>query len=402
MTKKAKRQAPKKTMRRQPSRLQREKRFERILIWSVIVLGLLVVGVLGYGIVFEKLIKAREPVAFVGDTPITTADFQARVGYERMLMNYEVQSLFQQLQFIDPEDPNADFYLQYIQSQISDLQSQLSPENAGGIGEQVLEQMIQEELVRREAKRRGITITPEEVQQEIELEFGYDRSLATLPTLPAVTAPLTTTESLTSTPEVTPFPTSTPMTAEGFRENYSDLLKRLRTVGMSEHQFRSLFEAQLFSEKLLDQMTEEVPAMADQVELQRLMVDSEERASELAARLDAGEDFQTLADELDEEETGGGYSFVPSWFPVDTLEQDLGADLADAVLSLEVGEHSQPVPNADGTQYIVVEVLSREVRELDEWSRRQRATEALQEWLEGQQVLVERTEYDPDIVPTEP
>ena len=152
MTRKAKRQAPKKTMRRQPSRLQREKRFERILIWSVIVLGLLVVGVLGYGIVFEKLIKAREPVAFVGDTPITTADFQARVGYERVLMNYEAQSLFQQLQFIDPEDPNADFYLQYIQAQIGDLQSQLSPENAEGVGEQVLEQMIQEELVRREAE----------------------------------------------------------------------------------------------------------------------------------------------------------------------------------------------------------------------------------------------------------
>jgi parvulin-like peptidyl-prolyl isomerase len=277
----------------------------------------------------------------------------------------------------------------------------LSPENAEAVGEQVLEQMIQEELVRQEAERRGIAITPEEVQQKIELEFGYDRSFS-LSSLLDVTAPLTATESITPALEITPVPTPTPMTEQDFRQMYNSFLsQRLRPLGMSEQQFRSLFEAQLFTDKLLEQMAEEVPAMADQVELQRLIVDSEERADELAVRLDVGEDFQTLADELREEENGG-YGTVPTWYPVDTLEQDLGAELADAVLNLEMGQHSRPVADEEGTWYTIAEVTGREVRKLDDWLLQERATEAFQEWLNGQQGVVEHVAYDPSIVPTEP
>ena len=55
----------------------------------------------------------------------------------------------------------------------------------------------------------------------------------------------------------------------------------------------------------------------------------------------------------------------------------------------------------DGTRYTIIEVVSREDRELDELARESLGGEAFQEWLDAQQVLVERRTYQ-DRVPTDP
>ena len=134
-----------------------------------------------------------------------------------------------------------------------------------------------------------------------------------------------------------------------------------------------------------------------------LTVDSEERADELAARLDDGEDFQILADELEAEEEPTGFSGELSWYPRDVLEQmltSLGAELIDQAFSLAVGEHGQPVANEEGARYTIIEVMGHEVRELDEEMRQQLTDEAFREWLEDEQVKVERIEYA-EAVPAE-
>lgn len=402
MTKKAKKRAPKELTRKQRSRLERERRMERFLLWGVTLVGVLIVGVLGYGLVVEKVIKARESVAVVGNTPITTAEFQARVRFMRMQMQNELQYWLQQQQSLDPTDPSMQFYLEYIQGNIRDLQNQLSPANVLVIGEQALDQLIQEELVRQEAERRGITVALEEVQREIELYFGYDRHPAT-PTLAlTVTPPVTPTEVLTPTPTAVPLPTPTPMTAEDFRQLYDTYLRQsLKPLGISEQRFRSWVEASLVVEKLREQISAEIPPMADQVKLRLLTVDSEEGANELVARLDAGEEFQTLADELEGDEEVSGYGAELGWFPRKILERRLGTALTDLAFSLEVGEHSQPVLSPDGVRYTIIEVLGHEVRELEPFVRQQLEEDAFQEWLDTQQVLVERRTYR-DRVPAEP
>jgi len=365
---------------------------ERFLIWGVTIVGIAVVGILGYGIVVEKIIKAREPVAIIGGTPITTAEFQARVNFAQMQMKDELQYWTQQQQSLDPTDPNTQFYLEYIQGNIRDLQARLS--SASVIGEQVLDQLIQEELVRQEMERRGITVTSEEVQREIELYFGYDQNPVTPTPRPTVTPPLTLTEVLTPTPTTVPLPTSTPMTEDEFRRLYGNYLERsLKPLSISEQQYRSWAEASLLVEKLQEQMRAEVPTVADQVKLLFLAVDSEERANELAARLGAGEDFQVLADELEEDEEVIGYGSELDWFPKDILEDNLGTELADLAFSLGVGEHSQPVLGQDGTRYYIIEVVGHEEHELDPFVRQQLGTDAFQEWLDAQQVLVERKMY---------
>jgi len=401
MTKKTKKRAPKELTRKQVSRLERERRTERFLIWGAIAVGALVVGVLTYGFVVERVLKAREAVAVVGDTPITTADFQSRVRFARMQVQAELEYWRQQQQVLDPTDAEVQPFLEYIQGNIRDLQSQLSPVNALNIGEQALDELIQDELVRQEAERRGITVAPEELQQEIERFFGYDRNPATPTPGPAVTFPLTPTGVLTTAPTSTPLPTPTPMTEQAFRERYDDTLQSLKSQGISEKQYRSWVEASLLVEGLREQMEAEVSPTADQVKLRYLVVDSEERANELAARLDAGEDFQALVDELAEDEESSGYGTELDWLPRSILELRLDVELADLAFELAVGEHSQPVVSEDGVRYTMIQVAGREMRELDEVMRGSLGEAAFQEWLEAQQVLVERRAYE-DRVPTEP
>jgi parvulin-like peptidyl-prolyl isomerase len=402
MAKKPKKRVAKELTRKQRSRLERERRMEKILLWSVTAVGVVIVGVLVYGFVIEKIIKEREPVAIVNDVPITTAEFQGRVRFTRAQIQQELQRWLFEQQAIDPTDSDMQPYLEYAQGAVRDLQAQLSPENALTLGEQVLDQLIQEELVRQEAERRDIVVAPEELDQEIELFFGYDRNPATPTPAPTATPPLTPTEVLTPTPTLTPLPTATPMTEAAFRERYDTYLgQTLKPLGISEQEYRSWVETSLLLEELQEQMVAEVPEMVDQVELWLLTAESEEQANEFAARLDAGEDFQTLADELAEDESDVSYGRELDWYPKSLLEDRLGAELADLAFSLEVGEHGSPVPDQDGTQYTVIGVVGHETRELDEFFRQQLGSKAFQEWLEAQEVLVERKGYQ-DRVPMEP
>jgi len=417
MVKKAKKSALKELTRKQRSRIEREKRTERLLILGVIAVGVIVVGVLVYGFVVEKVVKARESVAIVGDTPITTAEFQARVRFVRMQIQNELQFWRQQQQTLDPTDPSAQSYLEYIQGTIRNLESQLAPGNSLSIGEQTLDELIQEELVRQEAQRRGVTVAPEELQEQIESAFGYNRNPPTPTPEPTVTPvwsledlftpepggtpPLTSTEVLTPTPTSTPLPTPTPMTEAAFRERYNAFLKSVKPLGLSEQQYRSWLEASLLADKLVEQFKAEVPATADQVKVRYLSVNSQEQADELAGRLDAGEDFQALLDEVTKDESAAGYGTELDWLPKSLLARRLDAEVADLAFTLGVGEHSQPVPSQDGTRYTIIEVVGHEVRELDRSMQEQLGTTAFQEWLDAQMTLVERRTYQ-DRIPLEP
>lgn len=388
--------------RKQRSRLDYEERMKNLLTWGVVAVGVAVVGVLAYGLIFEGVVKARRPVAVVGDEPIKTSEFQARVRFARMQLQNQLSYLYQQQSNIDANQEGSDFYLEYIQGQISDIQSNLSPENANAIGEQALNQLIQEELVRQEANSRGISVTSAEVQEQIESSFGYNPE-ATDPE-PTALPPLTETNELTAEGEAV-MPTPTQMSQEDFQQLYNNYLREgMKPLGISEKMYRSWVESSLLIEKLQEQMTEELPDEIEQVKLRLLSVDNEEQASELTSRLEAGEDFQTLSSELEEAEESTGYGTELDWYPRDILESQLGPDIAETAFSLEVGEHSQPLPQQTGQgepRYIVIEVVGHEMHEMSENVRQQKGEQAFQEWLDAQQVLVERRSYQ-DIIPMEP
>ena len=72
MTKKVKRAPQEQLTRKQRSRLEKERRMQRILIGGVSIVGILIIGILDYDVVTEKIIEPQQPVAIVDQTPITT------------------------------------------------------------------------------------------------------------------------------------------------------------------------------------------------------------------------------------------------------------------------------------------------------------------------------------------
>ncbi len=401
MTKKVRRTPKQQLTRKQRSRLDEERRVERILIWGVGIVAVVIVGVLSYGVVAERIIEPREPVAIVDETPITTADFEARVTFMRLQLQNQLGYLYQQQQAMASQDTEsaAQSIQEYFQQQINSLQSQLDAENAETLGRQVLDQMIQEELVRQEAERRGIEVKAEEVQSEVHANFGYNPDATPVPT---VSPPLTSTESLTAT-QPTPAPTPTQMTEADFREMYNRYIREgLKPVGISEQEYRSWVKASLLNEKLKADMKEELPKQADQVKLDFLSVSSEERADELVQRLDSGEDFQALAEEIQADEESPGSSSELSWLPKETLTDRLGEEAANTVFSLDVGEHTEPLTLGEQSQaYYIFKVVGHEERELEDNIVEQMVQEQFQSWLEAQQSLVERKSIEGK-TPTEP
>jgi len=373
----------------------------RILLWGVGLVAILIVGVLGYGVVAERIIEPRTPVATVDENAITTVELEKRVKFRRLQLQNQLAYLYQQQQSMAAEgtESGAESMQQYFQQQINSLQSQLAAENAEALGQQVLDQLVQEELVRQEAERRGITVSPNEVQSAVHENFGYDPEATPVPT---PEPPITSTESLTAD-EPAPGAGATTMTEAEFREIYNRYVQDgLRPLGITEEDYRSWTEAALLAEALQADMKEQLPQVADQVKLSFLSVNSEERAQELAERLDAGEDVESIAEEIEADEESPGSSSELDWMPQDVMADRLNEELATTVFELEVGEHTNPVRlSEESGSYYIFQVTDHEERELSDDILEQMAQERFQSWLEAQQSLVERKPITGK-VPTDP
>ncbi len=372
---------------------------QKLLLWGLSVVGVLIIGVLGYGVAAETIMRPREPVAIVDGDPIRTSEFQARVKFQRLQLQNQLRYLYQQQQLLMLQDPDADTqsFDEYLRGEINNLESQLAPGNAELIGQQVLEQMIQERLVKREAEYRGIEIPADEVQETIHEIFGYDAHGASAP--PA-SSPITETESITP---AEPAPGPAEMTEAEFRELYNEYVREgLRPLGISEQQYRSWIEASLLIQELQEDMGEELPRETEQVKLDILLLNSQEQAAQVAERLAAGDDFEALVEEIEADEEEPGYRSELDWLPLDMLQSQLGPDLTDLALDLEVDGYTDPiVMGEDDPTYYIMRLAGREVRALDEALRQQMVTDAFRSWVEAQQTLVERRSISGH-VPTQP
>lgn len=404
MGKNSTKEQEKQLSRKQHSRMARERRIERAILWSSVVVVAAVVAVLGYGYFSERILKARQPVAVVNEVAVSTGDFQARVRLNRISIRERLFNLQQQQAQLDPTDSANDFLLQYNQDRVRELQTQLDPENAVAIGGQTLSQLVAEELVRQEAQRLGLDVSPEDVQRQIELYFGYDRA-ATEPSLTGLidsSAGITQTESATSTLAEAEIPPSEPITAADFSSNYAQYVDNvLGRFRVPEDQFRLSFEAPLLAERVREAFASDLPDEAEQVKVRLLIIPEEDLAAELDARLEEGEDFQVLVQEFTDDEDPGTYGTELDWLPREQLARQLGEELAEVAFTLEVGSRSPITAAEDDSSYYLIEVEDRATRDLDELVRSQMASGVYETWLESQMEDVEYLSYA-DRVPVEP
>jgi len=357
--------------RRQLARREREHRTQKLMTWIAIAVGAIIVLVLAYGSISE-ILKARTPAVTIGEAAIMANDFKARQSYERWMTElkiYQYQNYITQLSSQQSEatatetnteettpatvNDNTDALTEQLQYTVSNLEQQLSPDFTNVYAGQVLDAMIEEELVRQEAVKRGLRVSDDEIQQSIELTVGYDRT--------AATSGLTDAETLTDTAQ--------------FNTNV------LKTAQFAEKDFRAMITAQSLKQKLMDELAGDIDRAPDQVELTVFTVDTEDEGLALKSRMnDDGEDPAVLVEELsqDESTTSAGYDLP--WLPQGYLDVQFGIELEEAAFNTPVGKASQPILGT-GEQYFVIYVKEHEERELSEDLLAQAEQQAYEGWL---------------------
>jgi len=390
MTKSKQTAIPKELNRKQLSHQTRDARTRRItILGTAIVLG--VVGlILVAGLVDQFVLKPRRPVAIVNGTKISREAYEKRLKYRQ----WDYENYLQQLQeqrALYADNADQSYIVQLIDQQISSLQTEIT-----NLASTTISELIDEELYRQEAIRRGITVAPEDVQYTLESQFGYYSITPTpYPTsIPSATStPISPTVHLTVTVEgvtpevtataaatVTPYPTPTLMTKEQFDSRFANWISAAQQAsGFTEADLKTLIENALLRQQVQAAISAEVPTSAEQVHARHILFATREEAEAALARIKAGEDFATLATELSTDtgskENGGDLG----WF---TRGQML-KEFEDAAFSLPVGQVSEVVETSAGFHLILVEDHQMD-RPLDETALQQAQEMAINSWLDAQ------------------
>ena len=399
--------------RKQQVRRAREQRQERILFIGLGIVAVLMLLVLGIGYYQENFGKLNNPIATVNGTPITVRDYQLRLRYDAGSILSQLNSLGANISQIG-NDPTTDFLRQYFEQQQSQLATQLVslPRND-------LENLIDDELVRQEAAKRNITVSQDEIDEEIERDFGYARATPTPTAGPSPTATQTATPTLTPTvtptftpspsptgtltpttptvtptagPTETPEPTATPLTYEGFQDQKKQFLDSVaKSAQMSEADFRKLIGAVVLRRKLQDALGKELPTTAEQVQARHILVADYATALKVDELLKNGGDFAKLAAEYSTDTSNKDQAGDLGWFPRGQMIKEF----EDTAFALKVNEISQPITTSFGVH--IIQVLGHEQnREIETGMLQQQQGNALNEWLQKERLTAKVERYYSD------
>lgn len=379
MPKNAVEQQPTRLSPKHQSRREKERRTNQLLmIGTGIVLGLVVL-ILGWGLVDQYVLQPRRPVATVAGEDISLSTYQRHLQYRRWLYHNYMQDLEANRQELANAEEDQSFLLQYLDQQISSLESQLN-----SLPNSVLNELIDDKLARQEAVRRGFTVSQEEIDTAVEQWFGYDRNPPTPPAEEAAPAvSITETETITDTtpmPTETPMPTPTPMTEEQYIQRSTEWLRVAREqTGFTEEDFRTQMEGSLYREKLEEAIKADVPTTAEQVHARHILLATREEAEAALARLNEGEEFEALAAELSQDtmtkEDGGDLG----WFP----RGQMLLEFEEAAFAMQPGELSDIVETSAGFHIIRMDERD-ENRPLEDYFLQQAQAMAIDDWFTAQ------------------
>ncbi|MEZ4639139.1 MAG: peptidylprolyl isomerase [Caldilineaceae bacterium] len=467
--KKNKVEEPKSETRKQTRvRLRDQARNRKLMLYVGSAVGVALILVI-IGIVSETIIRPRSVLASVEGRPIVTQDFWERTK----LRKSELENQLQQYQLFAAQFGEQGQSL--FASQIAQLEATLS--SPLSLGTQVINQMINDEIVQIKAAERGITVSDEEVDASLREEVAAGQGAVTVPqataTAEAAVAATATAELFTPTPEpelpavitdtleitdsatitepatvveTAEVPTPEPpaiLTDALYQEGLATLGDNLRQIaGVSIDEYREIVRVQLLTDKLSEQVGEElIPATEEQVNVRHILITVDQTTpisdtegvtdtaeisgtalitdpvtgfylppfaglndagalaltQQLRQRILDGEDFATLATEYSQDPGSGADGGDLGWVGRGVFV----TEFEDAAFSLPIGEVSEPVQTQFG--YHPIETLERdENRAKDEAQLQQERAQAFQQWLQEQslELNVERPSDLPSALPT--
>ncbi len=379
------------------ARRARERKRQQRYWTAAGIVGLVLLLIFGVGLYDTWVRQPSEPIAVVDGQSIRTDTYQKYVRFIRGQARSRLQQLLaQQQQFGD--DPSFAQFKQLIEQNIRQAQAQEQ-----GAPQQAFDTLIDTELIKAEAKQRGINVTDQEldaeVQRQVAASKGYvTEAQATATSSAAITATATAQAQPSPTPTATPQSTLTPapgvtetqpiapepsptpphiITADEFKLEYTNLLTNLgRGVGWSEAEYREVVRNDLLHRKLNEQFAVTVPTTTEQIHARHILVDTQEQADGVLQRLKNGESFEALAKELSKDTSNKDQAGDLGWFPRGQMVKPF----EDAAFALKPNEFSAPVQTNFG--YHIIQLLEGPgLRPLDASALRQKQSAALSNWL---------------------
>lgn len=381
---------------------QRQTRQIRV---AIIGIAALLGVVLLIGFINELFIKPSSPVAVVKGEEITMREWRERVRLQRAQLIIGLEDLAQTF------GQDIGQVQQFAGQQISLLEDPVT------LGQLVLDQLIDDHLIRQEAERRGITISDADVQKEIEASFNYFGGAVPTP-LPTPTETIVPTPSITPIPTAvitevvptntpiptptigptgTPLPTPTAVSLESFEEQFSETVNSLKDLGIEEAEFRKVVLAQLYRERLLEALVEEqdLPKEEMQASFFYIVTQTEEEAMNVLSTIE-NTDFLSSWNTIKSLPPSDTIESTPIaseilWRTKDELNDLFSPEIADAAFNLDINQPSEIifVPGVEGgppDRYYIVMVSGREVRPLSESAFRAKEQEVMTSWLEEQRL----------------
>ncbi len=389
-------ESPKLVTKKHIARKEREEKQIKIaLVVTGIIIGLTLLSLV-YVLVDNYFIQPNKVVARVGTTEIKAADFESNVIYSRINMISTANQYAYYAQMFGESGS------QFKSAGLQLIVQLINPEM---IGQNVLNQMIDDQLIREESAKRGLSVTDEEVKEAMQSSFNFYPNGTHTPTItPTIvntptwsstqfalinptetstpeptststpegweptkegastsgteTAPLgSTTPSIepTETQAPTLTPTPTVYTTKMYNKQLGNYLKEVKNLGITSKQIEEIFRANLLRTKLMADVTKDMVAEEEQVWVRHILVDSQETAQDVIKKLKDGGDWTALAAE----------------YSTDTSNKDNGGDLGwigandnyvqafkDASFALnKVGEISEPVETSFG--WHVIQLVSK-------------------------------------------
>ncbi len=153
------------------------------------------------------------------------------------------------------------------------------------------------------------------------------------------------------------------------------LMSWLQTNHYTEMSFRQTLRRQLAAAWMRDKITSEVPTSTEQVHARQILVSDESTANSIYQQLQAGADFEALAEQYDSL-TGGDLG----WFPRGYLYVKA---VEDAAFSLSAGQYSTVIKSDYG--YHIVQVMERSDNQpLSAEALHFMQEQAVQNWIDAQ------------------
>jgi len=385
---------------------RREAKQTRQILVAIGVVIVLLVIVLVAGVTNEFLIKPGLPVANVNDAEITMDEWRRRVRLQRAQLILGVEDLAEAVE----QDVGQ------VQ-QFAGQQLLLLTQESERLGQSVLDQLIDEVLIRQEAEARGIFVSEADIQKEIEESFGFfggalpteqPTATETMPPTPSLT-PIPTaviTEivptntpfpTFTPGPTNTPFPTSTPVSREAFDEILKETSDRLEDLGIPEESLKEIVEAQLYQDLLLKELVieQELPTEDLHASFFYLQFNSQEEADDALNEI-VSNSYEAFWNKIRSEppDSDNESPIIASeilWRTQENVNAILDDIVGETVFNTPINEASlvivvPGITDEEEDTYYIILVTGREIRSLSQSAIQNAEQELLSSWLQSKRV----------------